>query len=544
MIKLAVALDRVPQRIAFWTLQILLAFSGTTALAQATDSVEQAQASESDFEVMEATIADIHEAIESGDATCVEITQEYLERIEAYDETGPAINAVMTVNPNALTEAAELDATYAESGFAGPLHCVAVLVKDQVETSDMPTTYGSALFSEFTPERDATIVERMESAGAIVIGKSTMGEFASRYAGSGFGFCRNVYDLTRNPSGSSCGTGIGVAASMATVGIAEDTGGSTRGPAAVSSAVGLRPTLPLISRFGMMPASPSTDTLGPLTRTVADTAILLDVIAGYDPNDPVTAYSVGNMPETYTSALVEAGLAGMRIGVIREPMDSKTEPDSEDYAKVKAVVDQAIADLQELGATVIDPVTIPNLADLLSATRSSYETEAAVDAYLEQHSNSPVESFREMAVSNQVLISRQSGLLNSLNLTTEAPEHLAAMASREELRQVVLQVMADNDLDALVYATFDHQPTVIPEDVLTNPDAMETYGKGSNRWLSPATGFPALTVPAGFTVDQTPVGIEFLGRPFTEDMLIQIGYGYEQGTLHRQPPSATPPLTE
>ena len=313
------------------------------------------------FRLIEATIDDMHAALTSGQITCRELVRRYLDRIEAYDESGPALNTIQFVNPGALREAESLDSTFAASGPAGPLHCVPVLLKDQVETRDMPTTYGSALFEGFVSGRDATIVVRMKAAGAIVLAKTNMGEFASRYVGSAFGAIWNAYDPTRNPSGSSGGTGSGIAANFGMVGIGEDTGGSIRGPAAVHSLVGLRPTVPLVSRHGMMPANPSSDTLGPMARTVKDAAILLDVIAGYDPNDPVTAYAAGQVPDSFSAGLVADGLQGARIGVIREPMDPKTDPESEDYRQVRAVLDRAIADLRSLGAVVVDPVVVPGL---------------------------------------------------------------------------------------------------------------------------------------------------------------------------------------
>lgn len=527
--------NQIIPRASYCILQITLFLFSSSAFAQSSDKVS------GKLQVEEASISDIHSAIESRSATCEEIVEQYLARIEAYNLNGPSINAVITVNPNALGEAAQLDATFAQNGFTGPLHCTTVLVKDQVETNDMPTTYGSALFAGFIPPRNATIIDKIKSAGGIIIGKATMGEFASGYAGSAFGFCRNVYDLTRSPSSSSCGTGTGVAASFATVGIAEDTGGSIRGPAAVSNAVGLRPTVPLVSRYGMFPATPSQDTLGPLTRTVTDTAILLDVIAGYDPNDPITSDNIGKIPQTYTAFLEKNQLKGMRIGVIRQPLSADAEPESEDYAKVRAVIDQAIVDLQSLGAEIVDPVSIPNVLDLIDRSATSYETEVAVNNYLAQLPNSPIKTFREIATSDVVVPTRRAALRNALDKTPEDPAHLAALAAREDLRSVVQQLMKDNHLDALVYATFDRQPTLIPDDVLTNPNAAITI-PGWNRRLSSFLGFPALTVPAGFTVDALPVGLEFLGRPYTEGNLIEIGYGYEQGTMHRQPPSTTPPL--
>lgn len=236
---------------------------------------------------------------------------------------------MQNTNPRALQEADRLDAAFKDSGPAGRLHCIPVLVKDQVETSDMPTTYGSAVFKDFIPQRDATVITRLRQAGAIILGKTTMGEFANGYVGSAFGFARNAYDPTRVPSGSSGGTGASIAANMATVGIAEDTGGSTRGPAAVNNLVGVRPTVPLVSRHGMIPATPTRDTLGPITRTVRDAAIVLDAIAGYDPNDALTAYAFGQVPPTYTSISSRTGssaLASASFGIqwTRRPIPSRT----------------------------------------------------------------------------------------------------------------------------------------------------------------------------------------------------------------------------
>ena len=276
-------------------------------------------------------------------------------------QAGPRLNAIATLNPRALEEAARLDEALAADGLTGPLHCIPVLLKDQVETSDMPTTYGSALFADFVPERDATIVTRMKDAGAIIHAKTNMGEFASRYVGSGFGVIRNAYDPRRNPSGSSGGTSVGIAANFGMVGIGEDTGGSIRGPAAVASLVGLRPTLELVSRFGLMPANPTTDTQGPITRTVMDAAILLGVIAGYDPNDPVTARAVGRVPDSYEGGLGADGLEGARIGVIRDPMDESVDPNSEGFRQVRSRIDAAVAELRRLGAEVVDPVAIAGI---------------------------------------------------------------------------------------------------------------------------------------------------------------------------------------
>ena len=495
------------------------------------------------FEIEEATIAEVHAAFLSEDLTCVELVQGYLDRIEAYDQRGPRLNTIANVNPAALDEAALLDEALASGGLSGPLHCIPVLLKDQVETRDMPTTYGSALFADFVSSREATIVTRMKDAGALILAKTNMGEFASRYVGSGFGFIRNPYDPRRNPSGSSGGTGAGVAANLGMIGIGEDTGGSIRGPSAVHSLVGLRPTLPLVSRHGMMPANPTTDTMGPMTRTVMDAAILLDAIAGYDPNDPVTAHSVGHVPGSYGDGLSADGLDGARIGVIRDPMDQALDTGSEGYRQARALVDAAVERLRALGAEVVDDVAIPGI-DGVSAIYSmnSHETEAATDAYLAELDDPPHATLRGILLSGRVTPWRARGLAGSLGKTTRDPGYLAYMLARDQLRQDVYQVMADHDLDALAHTTFDHPPSLIAPDVETNPTPADDYGLGDNRLLSPVTGFPALTVPAGFTPDGLPIGIEFLGRPFTEAMLMRFGYAFEQATGHRRPPESAPPL--
>jgi amidase len=496
------------------------------------------------FHLLETSIEDIHAAFASKRLTCRELVNLYIKRIEAYDKEGPRLNAVQTINSRALQQAAQLDAAYTSSGPVGPLHCIPVLLKDQVETSDMPTTYGSMIFKDFVPERDATITTKMKKAGAIILGKTTMGEFAAGYLGSAFGTARNPYDPRRSPSGSSSGTGAGIAANFAAVGIGEDTGGSVRGPAAFNSLVGLRPTVPLVSRFGMMPATPSQDTLGPIARSVKDAALLLDVIAGYDPNDLVTAYAVGQVPPSYTAFLNKDGLRGARLGVIREPLDAKTDTASDDYKKVKAVVDKAIADLKRLGAEVVDPVVIPDLKDRVKKgfDDNLFETEAAIDGYLAKHSNAPAKTLREILLTGKLVPSRSSRLMTNVGRTTDEPGYLKVLLSREETRQLILQRMADNRLDALMYATYDHPPAVIRADALTNPSFTELADPGNNRRLAPILGFPAMSVPAGFTADGLPVGIEFMGRPFAEPTLFKVGYAYEQGTHHRKPPSTTPQL--
>jgi len=495
------------------------------------------------FHLLEGTIGDIHEALRSARTTCRELVEHYLNRVAAYNKAGPALNAVAAINPRALEEAERLDAAFRESGPVGGLHCIPVLVKDQLETKDMPTTYGSAVFKDFVPQRDATVVTKLRKAGAVIIGKATMGEFASGIAGSAAGPIRNAYDPRRHASGSSGGTGSGVAANFAAVGIGEDTGGSVRGPAAVGSLVGLRPTLPLVSRFGMFPARPSTDTVGPMARTVTDAAIVLDAIVGYDANDPVTAYAVEHIPKSFTSALTRDGLKGTRVGVIRQPMDAKTNVGSEEYKKVKVVIDKALDELKTLGAELVEPVTIPYVVDRLNKSYDDnvFETEPAVNTYLAQLVDAPVRTLRDILLTGKVVPSRARVLMNSVGKSTDDAGYLQVQRIAEQTRLAVLTLMADHNLNALVYATFDHQPVLIPSDVMTRPVADDDR-LGNNRRLSPILGFPAITVPAGFTTDGLPVGIEFLARPFAEELLFRVAYAYEQGTHHRKPPISTPPL--
>ena len=492
------------------------------------------------FQLMDATIDDVKAALSSRQITCRALVEHYIARIDAYDKRGPALNAVQTINRRAVEDAARLDAA---AGPVGPLHCIPILLKDQVETSDMPTTYGSAVFKDFMPQRDATIVTKLKAAGAVIVAKTTMGEYAQGYLGSAFGVVRNAYDPTRSASGSSGGTGSGVAANFATVGIGEDTGGSIRGPAAVNNLVGLRPTVPLVSRFGMLPARPSTDTLGPIGRSVKDVALVLDVIAGYDRNDPVTAESVGRQPATYTQSLTADGLKGARIGIIREPLDPRADISSPEFKAARAVMDRAIEDLRRLGAVVVDAPKIPDLAQRSAKIYDDnvFETEAAMNAYLAQHKNAPAKTLKDILLSGKVVPARARTMMNAVGHSTDEPAYLQLLLARDALRQEVLAAMVDQQLDALAYATFDYPTPKVPPDALTT-STLDSAGPGNNRRLSPALRFPAITVPAGFTTDGLPIGLELMGREYAEPLLLKLAYAYEQGTHHRRPPATTPAL--
>lgn len=506
--------------------------TGLTACAQDPDESDS-------FRLEEASIASIHAAFDNGSLTCEQLVDQYLDRIETYDQStdrGPAINAVKVTNPDAMREAVDLDRAHEQSGLTGAMHCIPVLVKDQVETEQMPTTYGSAIFEGHETGRDATLVSRMRDEGAIILGKTNMGEFAWGYAGSGFGISRNVYDRTKSPGASSAGTGASIAANFAAVGIAEDTGGSTRGPAAWGNAVGLRPTTPLISRYGTMPAAPTFDTFGPLTRTVEDAAKLTNVIAGPDTNDPMTAAAEGKVAVDYAASLDPTDLEGKRIGVPSVAFNTEdVDIHAADYARVEEVMAAAYDDLRRLGAEVveIDTTAVP---DQLSQVVLDYETEQSTDDYLAQLPNSPVATYAEMADSTLPLPFRQPLLRDAVGMGDDTEGHAKSEGAREQLRSMIGDLMNQLNLDAIAYPTMQHEPIDIAEDIMTNPEANNSAPSGSNSWLAPAIGYPALAVPAGFTSVGMPVGLELLGKPWSEELLFEMGYAYEQGTHHREAP--------
>ena len=495
------------------------------------------------FRLLEATIEDIHNAYQSGELTSRQLAQLYLDRIEAYDKNGPTINSIITINPHALEDADRLDAAFRDSGLVGPLHGIPVIVKDQADAKDMPTTLGSLLLKDYFPEKDAFAVEQLREAGAIILGKSTLGEWGGGDTyGSLFGITRNPYALERTVGGSSGGTGGSISANFATVGVGQEGFASIRRPSTWNALVGMRPTAGLISRTGVYAGWPSINgSLGPMTRTVRDLATLLDVLVGYDPEDPLTARVVGNVPDSYANFLDSNGLRGARLGVLRESIGANSEPESEDFGKVSEVFDEAIEELKAAGAEVVDPIVIPNIKELLAKRASGPGEEESFTVFFSRNANAPFTTREEVIQSpdfTKVFRYGQQLLTRSSGGSDGESRHYQYLLAREELMANLLQVMADHRLDAIVHKSVEHQPSLIRDGM--NPPYVNTKGV---PYLNTFLVFvPTITVPAGFTRDQLPAGISFLGRPFSEGTLIKLAYSYEQATVHRRPPDSTPPL--
>jgi len=515
--------------------------AGATGVAGllSSQSIAAADDGEDEFGIVEATAAEIYAQITNGDVTAKEVVEIYLDRIEAYEDK---LNSIITVNEDALDRADELDEELEESGPVGPLHGVPIVLKDNIDTDDLPTTGGNVLFEDSIPPNDAHIVSQLRNAGGIILAKNTLGEFASGSNSSLGGQIYNPYDLEREPGGSSGGTGAGVAANLGAIGVGTDTGGSVRIPAVFNSLVGLRPTTGLMSRDGIIPLSETLDTAGPMTKTVTDTAIMLDVMSGYDSTDPRTAESIGEIPsEGYTSYLNRDGLEGKQIGVIREYIEDDPEETGIEAGQpldVAEVIETAISDLADAGATIVDPVTIPDVDELategyVASSAEPFELERDLNKYLEERGeDSPVETTQEIRESDTIAVERTAERFEStqeidVDTLDENVDYLSGLQSGEMLRRNLFEVMATKELDAFIYPTASRTPAKVDED----------RPSGINTTLSPAANFPSITVPAGYTPEtHLPVNLEFLARPFEEPLLIEMAYSYEQITRLREPP--------
>ena len=499
----------------------------------------QQPARQAAFELIETTIDAIRRAYDAKELSARELVQGYLDRIDAFDRNGPTINSIISVNPAALDEADRLDAALAASGPVGPLHGVPVVLKDQIDAKGMPTTLGSVLFRNYFPDRDAFIVERLKSAGAIILAKATLGELGGGDThGSLFGSTKNPYALDRTVGGSSGGPAAAIAANLGAVGVGQEAFASIRRPSAWNSIVGMRPTAGLVSRSGVYAGWPAIQaSLGPMTRGVRDAALLLDVLAAYDTDDPVTAMGVGRIGRPFAEAPDADALRGARIGVLREAMGAGAEPDSEDFGKVTGVFDQAARELAAAGATVVDPVEIPGLNRLLAKRAAGAEADAAWDLYFGRSTDPPFRTRAEMVASPDFEKVRNQWMARA-GTARDMSGYYEYLVARDELMVNVMRVMADLRLDAIVHKSAEHQPTLIEDGV--NPPYVNM--KGATHLNTFLVYVPSISVPMGFTTDGLPAGMTFLGRPYSDAAMIGFAYAYEQAAPHRRPPTSAPPL--
>jgi amidase len=483
------------------------------------------------FEVHEQSILDLQAAMQAGRVTSRGLVESYLARIQAYDQAGPRLNSIVMTNPRAREEADAMDRERLDKKVRGPLHGIPILIKDNYDTADMPTSGGALGLATLQPTADAFQVKKLRDAGAVILGKTTMHELAAGITtvSSLTAQTRNPYELFRVPGGSSGGTGAAIGASFAAAGMGSDTCGSIRIPAANQNLVGLRGTHGLSSRSGVMPLSSTQDIAGPLARSVTDLAIVLDATVGEDPADPITKESAGRIPKSYRDALSADGLKGARIGVLRTLWGTAPEDD-----EVAGIVRKALDGFKAQGAEVID-VAVPGLDDLLrdsSVIADEFKFDLA--AYLAKIPNAPVKSLGDILDRglHHAELDATFRLRNQPE-KKESEHYRQAMIKRRTLRAAVLATLEELRVDALAYPTLRRKPALIGE----------AQG-GTNCQLSATTGLPAIAMPAGFTNDGLPIALELLGGAWEESKLLKYAYAWEQAAKPRRPPFSTPPLVK
>ena len=496
------------------------------------------------FDLEEATVAVLQQRMESGQDTSRSLAEKYLARIDAIDRQGPALRSVIELNPDALAIADALDAERKAKGPRGPLHGIPVLIKDNISTADhMQTTAGSLALAGSIAPADAFLVAKLRQAGALILGKTNLSEWAnfrSTHSSSGWsgrgGLTRNPYALDRNPSGSSSGSGVAASANLCAVAIGTETDGSVVSPSNNNALVGIKPTLGLVSRSGIVPIAHSQDTAGPMTRTVADAAVLLTVMSGSDPADPVTRDSDAKRQPDYTRFLDAGALAGARLGVVRQRLMGYSPA-------TDRVMEAAIADLKRLGAVIVDPADVPTVGQFDDSELEVllYEFKADLNKYLAGlgpsapvHSLKDVIEFNEAHRDTEMPYFGQELMLRAQEkgpLTDKA--YLAALDKNHRLsqRDGIDAVMDRMHLDALIAPTSG--PPWLTD--LVNGD----YSTNGSSTIAAVAGYPHITVPAGQAFG-LPIGLSFIGRAWSESVLIKLAYAYEQGTKRRAPPSFAP----
>lgn len=494
---------------------------------------------EPEFQLEETTIAQVHQAMKRGKLTCHQLVEWYLKRIKAYDQS-TKLNAIVVVNPSVLQRADQLDKEYNQTGKLRPLHGIPLIVKDNYDTHDLQTTGGSIALKGNKPPDDAYQIKVLRQAGAIVLAKSNMAEWAfSPYLteSSIAGITLNPYDLTRVPAGSSGGTAAAVAANFGTAGLGTDTGNSIRGPSSHTSLVGIRSTMGLTSRDGIIPLYLRNDIGGPMARTVEDAVRILDVIAGYDPGDPITKKCRGKIPKSYLKYLVKDGLKGARIGVFRRYVNTPTTD-----AEIKVIFDKAILDLQDQGSIIVDPFTIPDYENLTKDIWCDM-FQFDINNYLASlGEKAPFKTIKEIYEAGLYSPYIKKRLEHAIGITLPPEKRdppcldLYHDQRNINLRRTVLAAMDRDHLDAFIFPTWSNPPRKVGD--------LKSPAGDNSQLLSPHTGFPAITVPMGWTSNNLPAGLQIVGRMFSEPVIIKIAYAYEQATRHRKPPDKFPPLKD
>lgn len=494
------------------------------------------EARAAEFDLQTATIEDINKAFDAGALSAEKLTQLYLNRIAAYDRQGPKLNAVITLNKQALATARKLDAERKVKGPRSKLHGVPVVLKDLFDTLDMPTTAGFLPMKNSQPMYDATVVARLRAAGAVILAKVNMSDwFGVPDKGDQstvLGRTLNPYNLALTPGGSSGGTGASLAAAFAQVGLGSETGVSIRNPTANNSVIGLAPTRGLIPRAGQVMTSFTQERAGPMARSVYDVAALTDVVAGFDAEDLTTMAALGRTPTvSYTSFLDEQGLRGARIGVFRDLFRKGAV-----HQEGIALVEKAIAQMQAAGAVIVDPISTGiDLFTLLADTRTNYyEAQFSYDLYFRRLGpDAPIKNMDDLLAKGGSLV--KPGIVKGyreFNSLMHHPDFLARKDTQETLKEAAVGLMEKYRLDALVY----------PFKSVPPPPHMER-GVDQDNPFSSITGLPAVLVPAGYTQQENgPIAIEFLGRPFSEPTLFKLAHAYERSSRNRQPPASTPAL--
>jgi amidase len=481
------------------------------------------------IDLSELTISDIHAAYQNGKFNSQQLVQAYLDRIEEMDNN---INSISMVNPNAKEMAKALDEEFQQTKTLRPLHGIPLIVKDNINTKGLPTTAGSMALQDFYPEEDAFIIKKLVAAGAIVIAKSNMAEWAfspMHSESSTVGITKNPYNLDYVPAGSSGGTGASMASNFGTIGLGTDTGNSIRGPSSHNALVGFRTTLGLVSREGIVPLYLRNDVVGPMCRTVEDAVKVLEVIAGYDAKDPLTRYSEGRTSFNYTQYLDKDGLKGARIGVLKDLIGDNMDEE------VNILFEKALFDMANLGAT-IEYVEIPDFEQLSQdqwCPTFRTDLEDFLKSYVNRDTLQTLEDIMRIGTHSAYTKARMERLSTN-TLRRENPalpcEDAYTDSRRIAFREAIEAKMDELQLDAIVYPSWNNKPARIT--------FFEEEYKGDNSQIvSPHTGQPAFTVPMGYTSENLPAGIQFLGRMFDEPVLIRLTYSFEQATMHRKSPN-------